>query len=448
MERETSDFEKWLKETLKEVAPSSFSESLATVAHSLYRLFSARVRFAEMLGRRCSFIAGEVSDEPTCTLPDYIQLTENIILIVDAWGKLGNEEKEKLIKFLKEVVKWKRLQQEISDVASVEKILSGDEDSLLRCADFARRAYCGDAVHIRGIIEYSNICSRNCLYCGLRKDNKNLKRYTMTVEEILDTAAQGFDNGIRTFVLQSGENDSEPPEFLASVIKALKKNFDVAVTLSAGVKRAEAYRIWKEAGADRYLLKFETSSPSLFKRLCSGSVLQNRLSALESLRQLEYQIGSGSIIGLPNQTLSDVAQDIVFAKGLDLDMAAFGPFVPSPHTPFAKCHPGDVALSLRVIAVARLLLGDVHIAAASSLDALAPNGRQRALSCGANVIMANLTPESYSNLYGIYPRQNGSSSLKRITEIVSHLGYSIASDRGDSIKQFRRRKNGKVTQRS
>ena len=318
------------------------------------------------------------------------------------------------------------------EIASL--IERGGED-LLAEADAARRQYCGDAVHLRGIIEFSNACSRNCTYCGLRKDNLALQRYTMDEDDILHIVAEAERQGVRTIVLQSGESHASRTEWLAQVIAAVKEGFDVAVTLCVGAKRPECYRMWRQAGADRYLIKHETANPALYEKLHPDSRLDERLEALEHLRMMGYQIGIGNIIGLPGQTASDLADDILLARDRDVDMAAFGPFVPHPGTPLADCPPGDIGTSLRVVAVARLLLGPVHIPATTAFDAVAPDGRERALRAGANVIMANLTPLHYRNLYQIYPSNRDANTLARVRAILARLDRPLAADHGHSLKR-------------
>jgi len=308
-------------------------------------------------------------------------------------------------------------------------------EALLAEADAARKHYCGDAVHLRGIVEFSNACSRNCAYCGLRKDNLALQRYTMDEDDILRVVAEAEQQGVRTIVLQSGESDARRPEQLARVIAAIKERFDVAVTLCVGVKPPACYRIWRQAGADRYLIKHETANPALYENLHPDSRLDERLDALECLRMLGYQIGLGNIIGLPGQTASDLADDILLARDSDVDMAAFGPFVAHPGTPLAGSQPGHIGTSLRVVAVARLLLGPVHIPATTAFDAVAPDGRERALRAGANVIMANLTPLRYRNLYQIYPSDRAANTLDRVRAILARLDRPLATDQGHSLKQ-------------
>ena len=305
---------------------------------------------------------------------------------------------------------------------------------LLAEGDQARRRHCGDVVHVRGIIEFSNRCSRNCLYCGMRRDNADLPRYRMSESEIVETAAFGAEAGLGTIVLQSGECDEEDPESLARVIERIKVACDVAVTLSAGVKPVSALRLWREAGADRYLLKHETANPRLFARLRPGCSLDERLCTLAALRELGYQVGSGNMVGLPGQTLRDLAEDIALAERLDVDMASFGPFVPNPKTPLWSSPPGDMEKTLRVVAVARIALGAVHIPGTTSLDAIAPDGRKRALQCGANVLMVKLTPARYRAQYDIYPGAPVVDSLAAAREIIQELGRPEGEGYGHSMK--------------
>lgn len=322
----------------------------------------------------------------------------------------------------------------MTEHAEIERLLRKGDEELFVEADAARQDWCGEAVHLRGIIEFSNVCGRNCLYCGLRRDNTALERYTMGVDEVLTVVDNAVSEGVRTIVLQSGENGAARVEVLAQMILAIKRECDVAVTLCVGDKPADHYYVWAEAGADRYLLKHETATSELYGKLHPDSRLEERLCALVRLRALGYQVGTGSIVGLPGQSLSDLARDILLTRQLDVDMAAFGPFVPHPNTPLCMAAPGDVGLSLRVVALARLVLGPVHIPATTSFDAIDPDGRERALRCGANVIMANLTPTRYRRLYDIYPSDRSGNSIERVKRILERLNRPLAQDHGHSLK--------------
>ena len=316
----------------------------------------------------------------------------------------------------------------------IASLIQQGDDGLLAKADAARRAYCGEAIHLRGIVEFSNVCDRNCRYCGLRRENTALPRYTMRADEIRCVAAEAQRHGVRTLVLQSGESEATRAEWLAGVIAAVKEIFDGAVTLCVGAKRPDCYRMWRRAGADRYLIKHETANRQLYDRLHPDSRLSERLAALEHLRRAGYQIGLGNIIGLPGQTTLDIADDLLLARDRDVDMASFGPFVPHPGTPLADCPPGELAVTLRVLALARLLLGPVHLPATTALDAIAPDGRERALHAGANVIMADLTPLRYRSLYDIYPAERAADSLENVIAIIERTGRPLAADCGHTLK--------------
>ena len=317
----------------------------------------------------------------------------------------------------------------------ITSLLEHGGKNLLAEADAARRELCGDAVHLRAIVEFSNECSRNCAYCGLRRENAALPRYTMPAGDILRVVADGEREGVRTIVLQSGESDVYHDQWLAEVITAIKRRFDVAVTLCVGVRPPDSYRVWRQAGADRCLLKHETANTTLYRNLHPDSLLQQRLATLERLRLLGYQIGTGNIIGLPGQTFRDLASDILLTRRLDVDMAAFGPLIPCLGTPLANTPTVKIEMALRVVAVARLVLGAVHIPATTAFDPVAPDGRERALRSGANVMMANLTPPRYRELYQIYPSHRATNTVVRAKAVLARLGRPLASDYGHSLRQ-------------
>ncbi len=282
--------------------------------------------------------------------------------------------------------------------------LKDDKDisELFRKADSVRKEFCGDEVHLRGIIEFSNYCEADCVYCGLRKGNKQLDRYRMSVEEIIETAKHIHSAGIKTVVLQSGEDFSYSKEDITRTIKSIKDNCDVAITLSLGERSFEEYDEWKSAGADRYLLKHETANEKLYSALHSHQKLEERLAHLRYLKSIGFQAGSGNIIGLPGQTIEDIADDILLCKELDCDMCSFSPFIPSPETPMKNIPPADLNLTLKTMAVARIVLKNVHIPATTALSTLTPEGRRLGLTVGANVIMPNFTPDEYKDKYRIY----------------------------------------------
>lgn len=312
-------------------------------------------------------------------------------------------------------------------------------DALFRAADEVRRRYVGDEVHLRGIIEFSNHCVRNCHYCGLRAGNRSLARYRMTPAEMVAIAERAAGLGLGTVVLQSGEDPYWDAETLAAVIGEIKRRTGLAVTLSVGDRPREDYARWREAGADRYLLKHETADAGLFRRLRPGTTLDGRLRCLRDLRELGYQVGSGNMVGLPGQTLASLADDIVLLQELDVEMAGIGPFLPHPQTPLSGAQPGSVDLTLRLLAVARLALPWAHLPATTALGTADPEGRQKALRCGANVIMPNVGPTEYRPLYQIYPGKicltdRAEGCLVCLHRMVRDLGRTVGRGPGHSPK--------------
>jgi biotin synthase len=300
-----------------------------------------------------------------------------------------------------------------------------------------RNEFMGNEIHLRGIIEFSNYCEQNCLYCGLRKSNEDLQRYRMNEEIILSIAKTINEKGIKTIVLQSGEDNNCSSEFISKIIRHIKL-FDTAVTLSLGERNFNEYENWKEAGADRYLLKHETANPKLYSMYHQGQLLDERLKHLTFLKNLGYQVGSGNLIGLPFQTIEDIADDILLCKKMDVDMASFSPFIPSPDTPYRQKKTVDSKLILKTIAVARIVLKNVHIPATTALATLLPDGRKQGILAGANVIMPNFTPSVFSENYKIYPNKLNDLNIDRTLEELENLAFNlkmkISRSRGESLK--------------
>ncbi|NFO05417.1 [FeFe] hydrogenase H-cluster radical SAM maturase HydE [Clostridium botulinum] len=284
------------------------------------------------------------------------------------------------------------------------QLLSCDDinDYLFKAADKVREKSLGNTVHLRGLIEFTNICKRNCLYCGLRRDNKNIKRYRLSKEEIIDFAKKAVSYGYKTIVLQGGEDDFFTKEKMVEIVKEIK-NLNVALTLSLGEKTYEEYKAFKEAGADRYLLRIETTNKKLYEEMDPMMSYDERLKCLENLGDLNYEVGTGVLVGLPNQTLESLANDILFFKKLNADMIGIGPFIPSEDTPLKDSQGGNLNLALKVMAITRLLLPDINIPATTAMESLHKNGRILALQSGANVVMPNVTEGEYRKLYALYP---------------------------------------------
>ncbi|OGW92439.1 MAG: [FeFe] hydrogenase H-cluster radical SAM maturase HydE, partial [Omnitrophica bacterium RIFCSPHIGHO2_12_FULL_44_12] len=307
-------------------------------------------------------------------------------------------------------------------------------------ADRVRKQYCGDEVHLRAIIEFSNYCKRDCLYCGLRKSNGKLTRYRMTVDEIFCAARNAQSLGYQTIVLQSGEDDGFSTDELCGLVRKIKKELDLAITLSVGEKTYEEYRAMKEAGADRYLLKIETTNPELFKKLKPDSDLEKRSQCLENLKNLGFQVGSGVMVGLPGQTLEDLTDDICFFRESDFDMIGIGPFIPHPETPLNQAKKGELNLVLKVVALTRLATLNAHLPATTAIGTIDPAGRQKALMCGANIMMPNATPKQYRRFYEIYPNkicitENPNDCNSCIQNMLRSLGRKLGAGYGHSLKR-------------
>jgi len=286
----------------------------------------------------------------------------------------------------------------------IVKLLADDEheQELLEKADSVRHEFVGDEVHLRGLIEFSNICRNDCLYCGLRKGNCNLKRYRLEADDLLETARKAADLGFKTIVMQSGEDLYYDAAKMCHIVENIKK-FDVAITLSIGERSYEEYKAFREAGADRYLMRIETTDKNLYHKLDPKMSWQKRYECLLMIKELGYELGSGIMVGLPNQSLDSIADDLLFLKQIDVDMAGIGPFIPHPHTPLAAEKGGTLSLALRTMAVMRLLMSDINIPATTAMESLHPNGRIMALQSGANVVMPNVTEGEYRKLYELYP---------------------------------------------
>jgi biotin synthase len=295
---------------------------------------------------------------------------------------------------------------------------------LFAAADKVRKEQVGDEIFLRGIIEFSNYCERNCLYCGLRKGNSQLSRYRMTEDEIIATAEQIKKTGVPTVVLQSGEDSLYSQDVVCHLIERSRKETDLIITLSIGERPLSDYQAFQKAGANRYLLKHETASEELYKYLRPGCNWQNRLQCLRQMKELGFETGTGNMVGLPGQTPEILADDLLVMKLLDADMLGIGPFIAHPNTPLAGIDNDDLELVLRVIAAARLITRNTNIPATTALATLHPRGRLQALQAGANVVMPDFTPEIYKNRYDIYP---GRKDVGSAVAIISNLEKDFQS---------------------
>lgn len=312
-------------------------------------------------------------------------------------------------------------------------------EQLFSAADEVRKKYVGDEVHLRGLIEFSNICKRNCLYCGLRSSNKNIKRYRLNADEIIGSAKKATDYGYKTIVMQSGEDEYYTVERLKYIISNIKK-LDVAITLSIGEKTMEEYKAYKEAGADRYLIRIETTDKKLYEDMDPGMSHEERKRCLKDLKSLGYEVGTGCLIGLPGQTIESLADDILFFKEIGADMLGIGPFIPNEDTPLAKEKGGELELTLKVMAIIRLLMPDTNIPATTAMETVNKNGRIIALQSGANVVMPNVTEGEYRRLYALYPGKicvgdTPAHCRGCITGRIEAIGRTISQSKGFRVKR-------------
>lgn len=316
------------------------------------------------------------------------------------------------------------------------EILKDDSnnDWLFSLADKTREEYVGDEVHLRGLIEFSNICKRQCKYCGLRCEDKFIDRYRISKENIISYAEHAVNMGYKTIVLQSGEDEYYNTDLMCEIIAGIKK-LGVALTLSIGEKTYEEYKAFKEAGADRYLIRIETTDKTLYNQMHPNMDFDNRVRCLEDLGRLGYEVGSGCLVGLPNQTIESLADDILFFKDINADMVGIGPFIPHPHTPLKDSATGSFTLALKVMALTRILLKDINIPATTAMETLNPNGRIIALQSGANVVMPNVTTTEYRAKYEIYPNkicinENPDKCKGCISAKIQSIGRTVSTSFG------------------
>jgi len=297
----------------------------------------------------------------------------------------------------------------------------------------------GDAIYIRGLIEISNICKNDCLYCGIRASNNNCDRYRLTKEQILSCCHEGYDLGFRTFVMQGGEDGHYTDDVMCDIIRSIKKLYpDCAVTLSLGERSYESYQKLYDAGADRYLLRHETADSEHYGRLHPEALsLENRLNCLESLKKIGYQVGCGFMVGSPYQTSEHLAKDLKFIETFKPHMCGIGPFIPHKDTEFAKEKPGSVDLSCYLLAIIRLMHPGILLPATTALASLEENGREKAILCGANVVMPNLSPMEERAKYTLYNNKasigtEAAEGLSALRESLEKIGARVEIGRGDA----------------
>lgn len=327
--------------------------------------------------------------------------------ILDMLGMMLDEQNPEVSpKFKKTIDKARHGDLKRKDIIYLLNSNGSEKEFLLSQANELRKKYIKEFICIHGIIEFSNHCQNDCFYCGLRADNSKLTRYRMDTNEIIETAKKAVkERGYKLLVLQSGEDYFYTDKMLAEIVSGIKKECRVFIFISIGERDIETYRKLKKAGASGVLIRFETSNPILFKKMHPyGKDHERRLETIKSLKGLGYFVASGSISGLPGQTVRDLADDLLTIKELKVNMISMGPFVSCDNTPLAKNKSGDIDMSLKMISVARFLMPKVRIPVVTALETLDPKrGRKRAFEAGANALMINLTPKEHRRKYKIYP---------------------------------------------
>lgn len=311
------------------------------------------------------------------------------------------------------------------------------DEELYKAADEVRRSVYGNGVFLRGLIEFTNYCKNDCLYCGIRRSGK-ADRYRLSKEQILDCCKEGYKLGYRTFVLQGGEDPYYTDDILCDIISSIRFLYpDCAITLSIGEKSEESYRRFFESGANRFLLRHETADESHYSKLHPSELsLSNRKQCLFNLKKIGYQVGTGFMVGSPYQTTENIISDLRFMQSLSPDMIGIGPFIPAEGTPFESFPQGSVKLTLRLISVMRLMFPHALIPATTALGTLHPQGRELGLKAGANVVMPNLSPVEYRDKYSIYDNKictgEESAQCKDCLRIrIESAGYEISDSVGD-----------------
>lgn len=320
----------------------------------------------------------------------------------------------------------------------LENITSMDREVLYNYALKTKQAYYGNRVYLRGLIEFSNFCRQDCLYCGIRASNALVERYRLTEEEILSCCDIGYALGYRTFVLQSGEDLWYTEEILVALIQEIKRRYpDIALTLSIGERKVETYQSLFAAGADRFLMRHETASKELYEKLHPTMRFEDRRNCLSALKGIGYQVGAGFMVGLPGQTPEHLAEDLLYLKELRPDMIGVGPFIPHSETPLGKEKGGTLVDTLVMVALARLMIPGSLIPATTALGTLDPQGRELALKAGANVVMPIITPTSVRKQYALYENKicgddHPEDCRHCIERRIQSVGFEADLGRGDS----------------
>lgn len=309
---------------------------------------------------------------------------------------------------------------------------------LQRQAQEVALARFSNQIFIRGLIEISNKCRNDCFYCGIQNENRNIDRYELTRKEILECCREGYRLSFRTFVLQGGEAPAMKDEWITGTVTAIRREFpDCAITLSLGEKSRAAYERFFFAGANRYLLRHETHSEEHYRKLHPAELsLSHRLECLGWLKEIGYQVGTGIMVGSPHQTVDHLVEDLLFIERFSPEMVGMGPFLPHHDTVFASYPPGSMELTLKLISIFRLMHPGALIPSTTALATLAPDGRERGILAGANVVMPNLSPQSHRQKYSLYDNKvsmgaEAAEGLRILEEQLNGIGYKISKERGD-----------------
>ncbi|MCQ2533691.1 MAG: [FeFe] hydrogenase H-cluster radical SAM maturase HydE [Clostridia bacterium] len=315
------------------------------------------------------------------------------------------------------------------------------DEYLFSLSDKRRQEIYGKDVYLRGLIEITNYCKNNCYYCGIRCGNTKLERYRLTKEDILDCCEQGYNLGYRTFVMQGGEDPFFTDDYMCEIISSIHTKYpDCAITLSLGEKEMESYQAYYNAGARRYLLRQETANEEHYRKLHNASMSsEHRKKCLFNLKEIGYQVGTGIMVGSPYQTTENIIEDLRFMQKLNPEMIGIGPFLTHPDTPFASEKNGSLELTLRLIAILRLLFPYALIPSTTALGTISPMGREKGLKAGANVVMPNLSPTRFRKLYSLYENkictgEEAAECRQCLEKRVQTAGYQIVTAVGDCIR--------------
>ena len=352
------------------------------------------------------------------------------------------------------------LQKETFEKPDLVSLLSANEEDrklIFEKAAAIKEEFVGKKVYYRGLIEFSNLCGKDCLYCGIRAGNKNTHRYEVEEQEVIDAARFAWENKFGSVVIQAGErSDKKFVERIERIVHEIKtlSNGGLGITLSLGEQSEETYRNWFDAGAHRYLLRIEVSNPELYPKYHPHNKkhdYQARLDCLHLLRKVGYQVGSGVMIGLPFQTVEDLADDLLFLREHDIDMVGMGPYIEHEDTPLFKYKDQLLPkmdrfyLSLKMVAILRIMMKDINIAATTAMQAIDPLGREKAVKVGANIIMPNLTPTKYREDYLLYEDKpctdEDAEECSRCLEARIHMaGGEVGYGEWGDSKHFENRK--------